>query len=285
MGTKDITEKYLAAYNDVFADIINVLLFKGKRVITPDSLEPAQPTAVYKADGKVHEEERDISKKWTQNNMVFSIFGLENQTSVFKNMPLRVVGYDGAAYRNELNRKGKKYPVITIVLYFGTQRRWGAPENLLDCLEIPDELRTFVSDYKINVFNVAFLSDEQIQLFQSDFRIVADYFVQVRKNNSYTPSKEKIKHVDAVLKLMSVLTNDVRFESIQNMEGEVSNMCEVLDAAEARGEALGEARGAKALIETYQELGFPVEKTIDGLIDKMNLSREAAKEYIGMFWK
>jgi len=27
MGAKDITEKTLEAYNDVFADIINVLLF------------------------------------------------------------------------------------------------------------------------------------------------------------------------------------------------------------------------------------------------------------------
>lgn len=31
MGTKDLTEKVLEAYNDVFADIVNVLLFDGKR--------------------------------------------------------------------------------------------------------------------------------------------------------------------------------------------------------------------------------------------------------------
>ena len=30
MGSKDITEKTLEAYNDVFADIINVLLFNGE---------------------------------------------------------------------------------------------------------------------------------------------------------------------------------------------------------------------------------------------------------------
>ena len=34
MGQKDIAEKYLENYNDVFADIINVLLAKGKQ---PDS--------------------------------------------------------------------------------------------------------------------------------------------------------------------------------------------------------------------------------------------------------
>lgn len=30
MAEKDIAEKTLEAYNDVFADIVNVLLFQGK---------------------------------------------------------------------------------------------------------------------------------------------------------------------------------------------------------------------------------------------------------------
>lgn len=34
MGEKDITEKILADYNDVFADIVNVLLFGGKQLLT-----------------------------------------------------------------------------------------------------------------------------------------------------------------------------------------------------------------------------------------------------------
>ena len=36
MAEKDITEKILADYNDVFADIVNVLLFNGEQVISPD---------------------------------------------------------------------------------------------------------------------------------------------------------------------------------------------------------------------------------------------------------
>ena len=31
MAEKDVTEKLLADYNDVFADIVNVLLFDGKK--------------------------------------------------------------------------------------------------------------------------------------------------------------------------------------------------------------------------------------------------------------
>ena len=39
MGKKDIEEKLFEDYNDVFADIFNVLLFEGKQVIKPDDLE------------------------------------------------------------------------------------------------------------------------------------------------------------------------------------------------------------------------------------------------------
>ena len=41
MDQKDLTEKILEDYNDVFADIINGLIFDGKQVITPQSLDHA----------------------------------------------------------------------------------------------------------------------------------------------------------------------------------------------------------------------------------------------------
>ena len=55
MGQKDITEKLLEDYNDVFADIINGLIFKGEQRILPESLENAKVHSQYKAeDGKVN---------------------------------------------------------------------------------------------------------------------------------------------------------------------------------------------------------------------------------------
>jgi hypothetical protein len=38
MGQKDLAEKLLEDYNDVFADIINALLFDGKIVVLPEEL-------------------------------------------------------------------------------------------------------------------------------------------------------------------------------------------------------------------------------------------------------
>ena len=56
MAEKDITEKNLEALNDVFADIVNVLLFKGERLVQEDELEADTTKSMFKADGKIHEQ-------------------------------------------------------------------------------------------------------------------------------------------------------------------------------------------------------------------------------------
>ena len=50
---KDITQKTLERYDDVFADIINVLLFNGERVVTEDSLTDVMPGSILKMDGRI----------------------------------------------------------------------------------------------------------------------------------------------------------------------------------------------------------------------------------------
>ena len=93
----------------------------------------------YKADdGKLHEQERDIAKYWTDCNVELAICGAENQTKVEKFMPFRAIGYDGATYRSQLQAKKKEIvPVVTIVLYFGTEERWTTAKNIKSLMTIP----------------------------------------------------------------------------------------------------------------------------------------------------
>lgn len=240
MAEKDITEKILADYNDVFADIMNGFLFHGEQVVSPDDLETTKDKSQYKADGKIHEQERDVSKFLKKDHVTVLLSGFEHQTDADKFMPARQIGYDGAGYRTQLLTKNVKrlYPVITIVLFFGTSH-WKYSHYLAQLLDTPDIYKPFVSDYEMkNLFEVAFLEPEQVKWFKSDFRYVADYFVQMRLTNDYKPSPDTIHHVDAVLKLMSVLTGDHRFEDaipdLMQKEGG-ANMCDVLDRAENKG--------------------------------------------------
>ena len=43
MAQKDASQKILESYNDVFSDIVNVLLFKGRKVLSEEELEDQAP--------------------------------------------------------------------------------------------------------------------------------------------------------------------------------------------------------------------------------------------------
>ena len=255
MGEKDITQKNFEAYNDVVADIVNGSLFDGQERTKADSLVDAQPFSQYKADdGTIHEQERDVAKYCMdiKCNLRLALIGFENQIAIDLDMPIRVFGYDGVSYRDELNQdkividnatgkrskiRNKRYPVITLVLYFG-KKPWKKPLCLYDVIDVPDFLKPFVNDFKINIIDVPRLTPEQVKKYKGDFQIIADYFVQLNSGKRYIPSNKKMQHPDSLLKLMSVLTKDIRYaECVKNTasETEGTTMCEVLDRIEARG--------------------------------------------------
>lgn len=248
MAEKDITKKNLEALNDVFADIVNVLLFKGEQVINEKDLEADTTKSMFKADGKIHEQERDVSKFWKNGEIRISILGIENQTAQDSDMPLRVISYDGASYKQQLLDKNqkKRYPVATLVLYFGTEEKWSKAKHLYDCFEVPEKLKPFVNDYKINVFNIAFLSPKTISMFKSDFKIIAEYFRAKRLNQKYKGSKEKLKHANETLKMFSALTGDNSFEKVYNEDnfkkGGIT-MCDVVERIRNDGITEGRTEG------------------------------------------
>ena len=255
MAEKDITEKNLEALNDVFADIVNVLLFKGEQVINEKDLEADTTKSMFKADGKIHEQERDVSKFWKNGEIRISILGIENQTAQDSDMPLRVISYDGASYKQQLldKKQKKRYPVATLVLYFGTEEKWSKAKHLYDCFEVPEKLKSFVNDYKINVFNIAFLSPKTIAMFKSDFKIVAEYFRTRRLNQKYKGSKEKLKHANETLKMFSALTGDNSFEKVYNEDNSKKGgitMCDVVERIRNDGRTEGQERIIMNLIES-----------------------------------
>ena len=253
MAEKDITEKNLEALNDVFADIVNVLLFKGEQVINEKDLEADTTKSMFKADGKIHEQERDVSKFWKNGEIRISILGIENQTAQDSDMPLRVISYDGASYKQQLldKKQKKRYPVATLVLYFGTEEKWAKAKHLYDCFEIPEKLKPFVNDYKINVFNIAFLSPKTIAMFKSDFKIIAEYFRAKRLNQKYKGSKEKLKHANETLKMFSALTGDNSFEKVYNESNSKKGgitMCDVVKRIRDDGRIEGRTEEQERII-------------------------------------
>lgn len=157
---------------------------------------------------------------------------------------------------------------------------------ILDITEKILEEKPYFNDHKINLFEIAFLEEEQVQMFKSDFRIVADYFVQIRKNKNYIPSKDKFLHVEEVLKMMSVLTKDSWFEESYNQsKGGVTTMCEVIDKAMNEGRLEGRTEGrTEGMIEgkivgaviTLNEEGYTVEE----IAKRKNISKEEVERIL-----
>ena len=240
MQEKDITQKMLERHNDVFSDIVNVLLFGGKKVVAEETLFDSVTDSVLKIDKRVRIQDRDVAKYWNDSQINIALFGLENQTTPNKLMPFRVISYDGTEYGKQSRTENidkKKYPVISLVLYLGFEQKWLYPKNLLGVMDVDEKLRPYVNDYKINLFEIAYLDRETIDSFKSDFWILADYLYQMRVNKNYVADKKSIAHIEELLMLMSAMTGDKRFEDIidEANNKEVVNMCEVLDIVEARG--------------------------------------------------
>lgn len=120
------------------------------------------------------------------------------------------------------------------------------PKTLFEILDIEENIKPYVNDFKINLFEIAYLDREKIDLFKSDFKILADYLYQMRVNRDYVPDKTVIDHVEEFLMLMAAMTGDGRFEeTINDLNGkERVTMCEVLDRVEAKGIEKGIEKGA-----------------------------------------
>lgn len=257
MGQPDKSQKKLEDFTDVFTDIVNTLAFHGEPLLKEDAIVAAPTESIYKAEnGKLKNQTRDVLKYDKKYDTLFSIIGLENQSAIDQDMIFRVLGYDYAAYRSQIDSNQKKRrPVFTLVLYFGLTP-WTAPKNLIHAVDTSDipyakYIPELLPEYKINVYEIAFLPKEVRQKFTSDFRIIADYFCAKREKNFealYQDNRE-FKHVEEMLDFLSIFGQDKNYEKINQsllemvQKGESVAMCTVLQDAIQKGKREGILEG------------------------------------------
>ena len=240
MGAKDLAEKNLLQYKDVFSDIVNVNLFGGRCYVSAKELsrEPGELITKAVSDDKLRQLQMDVPMKCKKHNRSFFLC-LENQSDKNNVMPVRDMGYQHAKYMEqikaakesnqktsnypnpmtkELNDSQKLSPVITLVLNY-SQKEW----------------------------------ETTIRQYQSDFKYIVRYLScgnDRRKLDEYFQTTEfQLDHPEAFLDWLSAVTNDRRYrkakELIEETEGKGGkiNMCVLLDMYEERGEARGIEKG------------------------------------------
>ena len=248
MGQKDLVSKQLENYPDVFADIVNVFVYDGKRVILEDELEPAPTETFYKSNsGELRNQFHDVSKYQMINGTRQVQYTLENEISSKRKTVFRKAGYAGAVYREQYDGK-EEFPFVSLLLYWG-KGRWKKPRSLEEMFvrkTLPQELMKYVDEIKLHVYDMRSLSADVRQLFRSDMRLVVDYLAE---GTAYVPTKQKIVHVEAFLNMMYWITGDERYIKmieealLVEKEGEEVTMCEILDGFIERGIQQGIKQG------------------------------------------
>ena len=73
MGAKDLAEKNLLQYKDVFSDIVNVNLFGGRCYVSAEELsrEPGELITKAVSDDKLCQLQMDVPMKCKKNNRSF----------------------------------------------------------------------------------------------------------------------------------------------------------------------------------------------------------------------
>lgn len=248
MAEKDISEKILMQYTDVFADCENVLAYGGRRRLRAELLQPAPTESFYKGKERMHNQLCDISFYLVEDGKIRAQYIIGNETRLRRRQVLRKASYEGGAYRGQLESRKPMYPVISMVIDW-TRKQTSIPlsiHGLLKADGVAKEDMLLAEDIRLTVHHMRRLPREIRDKFTSDIGFVADYL----NEGSFENRKEqKIVHVKALCDMMYALTGDTRFTELieellekQEKGGEVI-MCEYIDMLEARGEARGIIKG------------------------------------------
>ena len=307
MGKFDIDAKQYFGIAAHFADAFNFFLYGGRQVIDPHELkelDAAEIALPFKdKDRDRIQRQRDLLRAMTDGRAVYVILGSELQSEVHYAMPVKDGLYDmmnyaaqvekkeqenkaaknlkpGAEYLSGLRRGDKLIPVITIVIYTGSEP-WDGPLSLHDMLDFKDEVqKAFVPDYKLNIISAADLDDSEFVKFHTEI----GYALKLLKHSGTDADKvieershEKVSPETAFF-LKTAANLDLDFE----IEDGGVDMCASLEKKYEEKEQRGE-QNAKVL--DLQNLMETLKLTLDQAMDALKIPADQRSMYAGMVKK
>ena len=176
-------------------------------------------------------------------------------------------------------KEDRLIPVITLVIYFGTDE-WDGPRNLQQMYMVQNEkLLPFMPDYKINLLVPQEMSNEEIECFQTDFREVMLFckYMKDRKklqeiidtNPAYrNMERSAARVIEAAAKIE--LKNEESEEKVNVCEGIQGMIDDAVEAERKRSESKFEEEKKKV----YMLIVELRKKGRDDEIEKVLLNKE-----------
>ena len=240
-NASDTTCKQLLRDASCFADLCNALYFHGRQVIKPEDLI-SQENDVSTLMGKEllpmeTKRYRDIVRKASINGD-YMIIGVEHQSTLDKNMIIRILNYDAQLYINQVERGKEVYPVGTFVFYTG-DKEWTYPKSLKESLKIPPEMEKYINDWKLPVLELKKM-DPQI-LKSKRLKEVVEISQSMLEGDYEKLRTNRIISVENY-KMAAIFTHtDIKEEDLP--EGDEINMCKAMDQLFQRFENQGIEKG------------------------------------------
>ena len=300
MGKKDLYQSEF--YDDPrrFSDAFNGILFAGREVMKPEELEETDSVLVGLPESNSGRKVIcDKIRRW--KGRYVSLMVLENQSYVDYRMVLRamkteVMGYEkqqrealaeakvkgsewnSHEYLSRMKKEQKFVPIITLVLYMGTDKPWDGARSLYELLEIEERLKPFVNDYKLNLYD--YHEHQDFSVFKTENRILfealscaGDEGLMEEMLRSHPEWYERLdrESAKAILGIMGVRIDIDKIREIKEKE-EVYNVCKAFDDHLERGRREGRREGKR---EGMQE-------ALKNLMENLQVSLEQAMELLGI---
>lgn len=253
MGKKDDFQSDYFENKKRFADAFNGCLFGGKEFMKAEELEEADSVIIIPSlEEKSTKVICDKIRKWKGNYV--SILTIESQSYIDYRMVLRVMKDDLANYEKQrkqayqyaldsniklsnnefLSRMPKDIkliPVITLVIYLGTDDSWDGKTELYDLLDINQELKPYVSNYRFNLFD--YHDHKDFSAFKTENKLLFELLSnskdktkmsQCLENSEYRYSKDP----DVVTGILGCIGAKINLNELKNEKGEFDMMCKGL---------------------------------------------------------
>ena len=186
---------------------------------------------------------QDIVRKASINGE-YMIIGVEHQSTLDKNMIIRILNYDAQLYINQVESGKEVRPVGSFVFYTG-DKEWTYPKSLKESLKVPPEMEDYINDWKLPVLELQKM-DPQI-LKSKRLKEVVE-ISQIMLKGDYEKLRTNRMISVENYKMAAILTHtDIKEEDLP--EGDEINMCKAMDQLFQRFENQGIEKGEAIGIE------------------------------------
>ena len=254
-----------------FADICNYAFFQGKQIIKPEELV-SRENDVSTLMGKEllpmeTKRYRDIVRKASINGD-YMIIGVEHQSTLDKNMIIRILNYDAQLYINQVESGKEVRPVGSFVFYTG-DKEWTYPKSLKESLKVPPEMEDYINDWKLPVVDLKTMDARKLmnRRLRNVVEISQSMFV-----GSYDGLRENRKiETESFMMAATFTCTNIRREDLP--EGDEINMCKAMDQLFQRMRDEEKLNTLKELLKVkLGTLSSPLEKQFTNtLLEKLNV--------------